>query len=800
MAKYLVIVESPAKARTINKFLGSNYVVRASNGHVRDLPKNELGVDIDHDFAPKYVRLSESSKPIAAIKEAAKQVESILLASDPDREGEAIGWHIAALLASEKKPIERIVFNAITRRAVLEAAKHPRPIDENLVNAQQARRVLDRLVGYKLSPLLQWSVQKGLSAGRVQSVAVRMVCEREDEIRRFVIEEYWTIDATFLTGANETFVGRLFQIRGEKAVIPNEPAAQDILRALEGARYQVASVERKEVRRRPYPPFITSSMQQEASRKLRFSPRATMRIAQQLYEGVELGGEGRVGIITYMRTDSTRIDPEALDDVRGYIRDNYDPAYLPEKPNFYKGKREAQDAHEAIHPTSAARTPESIRPFLTDDQYKLYNLIWMRFVACQMEPAVLDQMTVDVASGDYLFRATGSVVKFPGFTILYEETVEDTNGDDDQQHPLPPVESGAAVSASKLDPAQHFTKPPARYSEASLIRALEENGIGRPSTYAPTINTIQDRGYVERDRGRLKPTDLGEKVNTLLVEHFPDILDLQFTARLEEDLDHVEDGQREWHDLVKTFYGTFAKDLAEAQKRLVAGALGESETCPTCGKPMEIREGRFGIFVACQNYPECKTTKRIGKSEAQPTDEVCEQCGKPMVIRKGRFGEFMSCSGYPKCKNTFSLDKAGNKVAAPPKEPPRKTEQKCPKCGAFLLIRRSRLGEEFYGCEKYPKCKFTKPMELGLKCLRPGCDGNLVSKLAKRRRFIGCDKHPECDFAVFGTLDTKTPCPKCGNAWTYVSKRRNKPSVRYCPKPGCKYEEELMAESPDSEE
>lgn len=799
MAKYLVVVESPAKARTINKFLGSNYVVRASNGHVRDLPKNELGVDIQNDFMPKYVRLSDSAKTMSAIKEAAKKVDRILLASDPDREGEAIGWHIAALLANEKKPIERIVFNAITRRSVVDAAKHPRPIDENLVNAQQARRILDRLVGYKLSPLLQWSVQKGLSAGRVQSVAVRMVCDREDEIRRFIIEEYWTIDATFLTDRKESFSGRLFSINGEKAAIANGQAAQAILDALNGAAYQVSSVERKEIRRRPYPPFITSTLQQEASRRLRFSPQLTMRIAQQLYEGIELGEEGRIGVITYMRTDSVRIDPEALDDVRGFIRANYDAAYLPEKPNFYKGKRDAQDAHEAIHPTSAMRTPDSIKQFLTEDQYKLYTLIWQRYVACQMEPAILDQMIVDVTAGAYLFRATGSVTKFPGFTILYEETKEDSNGDEDAAHPLPPVERGEGVCAEKLQPDQHFTKPPARYTEASLIRALEENGIGRPSTYAPTINTVQERGYVEREKGRLKPTSLGEEVNKMLVGHFPDILDLQFTARLEEDLDLVEEGQREWHDLVRAFYTTFEKDLTEAQKRMVTEILGDEITCPTCGKPMEVREGRFGMFVACQDYPECKTTKRIGRSSVKETDETCEQCGKPMVIRQGRFGPFMSCSGYPKCKNTFSLDKSGQKVAPTPKEPPRKTDQKCPQCGAFLLIRKSRSGDEFYGCEKYPKCRFTKPMELGLKCPRPGCEGQLVNKVARRRRFIGCDKHPECDFAIFGSPDKQSPCPKCGYEWTYVSKRKNKSDLRRCPKPGCGFEEELPEAPPAGE-
>lgn len=793
MAKYLVVVESPAKARTINKFLGPSYIVRASNGHVRDLPKNELGVDVESNFAPKYVRMRDASKAIKALQEAAKKVEHILIASDPDREGEAIGWHVAALLEREKKPIERIEFNAITKRNVVEAAKHPRPINENLVNAQQARRVLDRLVGYKLSPLLQWSVQRGLSAGRVQSVAVRMVCDREDEIRRFIAEEYWTIDATLRTPRGDTFIARLNQIRGEKAVISNDAAARAILEALKGAEYRVASVESKEVRRRPYPPFITSTLQQEALRKLRLRPRQTMRIAQQLYEGVDLGEEGRVGVITYMRTDSTRIDPEALDDVRAYIRANFEPAMLPEQPNFYKGKKDAQDAHEGIRPTTAARTPESIRAYLDEDQYNLYLLIWQRFVASQMTPAVLDQTTIDTLANGHNFRATGSVMKFPGFTKLYEESVEDNGGDPDksQQNRLPEVFQGEPVEEQGLKPEQHFTKPPARYTEAGLIRALEENGIGRPSTYAPIINTITDRGYVEREKGRLKPTELGEKVNKLLVEHFPDILDIQFTARMEDDLDHVAEGRREWHELLREFYTAFQKDLGDAQQRLVGGVLGDDSVCPNCSKAMEVREGRFGMFIACVDYPKCKGTRKIAKAAAQETDQTCEQCGAPMVLRQGRFGPFMSCSTYPKCKNTYSIDQDGNKVVRAPKEPPQKTDQPCPQCGAFLVIRKSRKGESFYGCEKYPKCKFTKPMELGLKCLRPGCEGNLVSKVARGRRFVGCDQHPKCDFAVFGQLDKETSCAKCGNSWTYVTKPRNKPQVRHCPAPGCGHNETL---------
>ena len=791
MAKYLVVVESPAKARTINRFLGPSYVVRASNGHVRDLPKNNLGVDTEHDFSPTYVRLPEAAKPMKAIKEAAKNVDKILLASDPDREGEAIGWHVAALLKTEKKPIERIVFNAITKRNVLEAAKHPRPIDECLVDAQQARRVLDRLVGYKLSPFLQWSVQKGLSAGRVQSVAVRMVCDREDEIRKFIVEEYWTIDATLRTEREESFVARLHLIQGEKAQIPDQAAAQGIVAALEGADYRVNSVERKETQRRPSPPFITSTLQQDALRSLRFRPQKTMRIAQQLYEGIAIGDEGHVGLITYMRTDSTRLEQEALDDVRAYIRETFEAPFLPKKPNYYRGKKGAQDAHEAIRPTQTVHTPERIKAHLDEDQYRLYALIWKRFVACQMAPAVFDQTVIDVVARDYTFHATGSIMKFPGFTKLYEETREEPAQGAAQagQTPLPSVQEGEQVFEEGLRPEQHFTKPPARYTEAGLIRALEENGIGRPSTYAPTINTISTRGYVEREKGRLKPTSLGEEVNRILLEHFPGIIDLQFTARLEEDLDHVAEGKCKWQELVRAFYEVFEKDLAQAQEQIAKKVFGDDTRCPACGKAMELREGRFGVFLACVDYPECKTTKRLRQSQAEETDQVCEKCGAPMVIRRGRFGRFMSCSTYPKCKNTFSIDEDGNKIIRPPKEPPKKTDQKCPKCGGYLVIRKSRGGSEFYGCGSYPKCRFTKPMELGLKCPRPGCKGDLVSKMAGRRRFIGCDQHPDCDFAIFGQLDKETPCPACGHEWTYVTKARNKPRTRYCPAPGCDYHE-----------
>ncbi len=792
MAKSLVIVESPAKARTINKFLGRNYIVKASNGHVRDLPKNKLGVDVEKDFQPTYVRLRDASKTVKALTDAAKQVDQVLVATDPDREGEAIGWHVAELLKKTEKPISRVVFNEITKRAVVQATQHPRSIDANLVDAQQARRVLDRLVGYKISPMLQWSVRKGLSAGRVQSVAARLVCDRENEIRSFVAVEYWTLDAELLTIRDESFTARLNRIRGEKAELPDEAHTQEVMKAVEGARFEVSSVERKEVRRRPYPPFITSTLQQDASRKLRFGPRKTMRIAQQLYEGIQLGDEGRAGLITYMRTDSTRLAGEAIDEVRRYIAENFEAGMLPEKPNFFRSKKDAQDAHEAIRPTAAARTPEMVQPYLDKDQLALYTLIWKRFVACQMAPAVMDQTTVDVAAGDYEFRSVGTIVRFPGFTKFYEESsdndVEEKNG----QKALPEISQGESASLNKLTSDQHFTKPPPRYSEASLIRALEEKGIGRPSTYAPTLNTIQERGYVAREKGRLVPTELGEQVNELLVKHFPDILDVAFTARMEDELDHVEEGNREWHEVIRAFYGDFSRDLELAQRKMVKDAIGEDVRCPKCGGEMELREGWYGAYMRCKQEDECDGRISLRKkAQTEPTDEICEKCGAPMVIRSGRFGRFMACTNYPKCKQTHNVDEHGNKVEKPPKEEPVRTDQTCPDCGGTLLIRKNRRGEPFYGCEKYPKCRFTKPMELGLKCPQPGCEGDLVEKRMGRRRFIGCDQYPKCDFAAYGQLDKETPCPKCGHAWTTVVRSRSKPTVRRCPAPACGHEETL---------
>lgn len=816
MAKRLVVVESPAKAKTIGKFLGRNYTVKACFGSVRDLPKSSLGVDTENDFEPKYVTLREENtrKAVKDIKAAATKADEVLLATDPDREGEAIAWHVAEILRNYKKtediPIHRIVFNAITKANVKEAVENPRDVDDHLVDAQQARRILDRLVGYKLSPLLAWVINiKNMSAGRVQSPAVRMVVEREEEIRNFEPQEYWTIAANLLTPRTEGFQAKLHKRDGmtvkvgDDGHIKTEEDARKIVADLLKGEFTTSAVTRKEVRRRPSPPFITSTIQQEASRKLGMTPRTTMAVAQQLYQGVSLGGEGLTGLITYMRSDSTRLSPEALDEVRNYISKTYDNEMLPEKPNVYPSKKGAQDAHEAIRVTAASRTPDAVKQYLTEDQHKLYTLIWQRYVACQMTPAVFDQTTIEIQNGPYELRATGSIMKFPGFTIVYQESRDDDSSDKNGSKELPEVAEGEVLTLDEsvektergLAPEQHFTQPPPRYSEASLIRAMEENGIGRPSTYAAIVATILDRHYVEKESGRLVPTKLGERVNKWLVEHFDDIVSVDFTAKMEDDLDHVEEGNREWRELIREFYKEFAEDLEKTQDQMVTEFAGEDARCPECGAPVALAESWYGLYLACTRRPECKGKLRLERNKPEPTDEVCEVCGKQMVKRTGRYGKFLGCSGYPECTNTIKLDKQGNKVESPAKEPPKKTDEKCPDCkDGYLVIRKSRRGEEFYGCENYPKCRFTRPMPLNLKCPQKGCDGDLETKRAKRRRFIGCSNYPDCEFTVSGQVDKETKCPECGNSWTVTKKPKNKPRARFCPAPMCDYEAEIESE------
>jgi DNA topoisomerase I len=705
MAKNLVIVESPAKARTLEKFLGKDFHVEACGGHIRDLPSKSLGVKVDKDFEPNYQIIKGKEKIVKGLKSAAAKAKVVYLAPDPDREGEAIAWHLQALLGANGK-VKRIEFNEITKEAVTSAVKHPRKIDLDRVNAQQARRILDRLVGYKLSPLLWKKVRKGLSAGRVQSVAVRLICEREEEIGKFKKEEYWDILAGLANKAGAEFVAKLVA-KGEAAlgvrpkekgeVISSEASAKQIAAALEGSDFLVKEVRKKEQKRHPAPPFITSTLQQDAARKLGYSAKKTMTLAQKLYEGEEVSGHGRVGLITYMRTDSVRIANEAETEVRKYIAESYGKQFLPAAPVHYKKKKQAQDAHEAIRPTSVLRSPEKLKNDLQGDEFKLYELIWKRFVACQMEAAVFDQTAVDITAGEYLLRANGSVVKFEGFLKLYVESTDDNEAAEEKEGFLPLLTKGEKLKLLKVTPAQHFTEPPPRYTEASLVKELELRGIGRPSTYAPIISTVQERGYVTREGKALKPTEIGITTNGLLVKHFPLILDIKFTARMEDELDEVAEGKLPWVEALREFYGPFKDALAEADVKMekVKTEIMTDEICPTCGSKIVIREGRFGKFMACSTYPKCKFTKNLPEEEARfaALQETCEKCGKPMVVKRGRFGEFLACSGYPACKNIKPILK--------------KLGVKCPKCGAGdLAERRTKKGRLFYGCSNYPKCDF----------------------------------------------------------------------------------------------
>jgi DNA topoisomerase-1 len=698
MAKSLIIVESPAKARTLKKYLGSDFSVKASVGHVKDLPARRLGIDIDHDFAPEYVTIRGKGKVLQELRTEAKKAERIFLAPDPDREGEAIAWHIAnELNQTPQDQIYRILLHEITPKGVTEALQQPGRINEDKVSAQQARRLLDRLVGYKISPLLWQKVQRGLSAGRVQLVALRIVCEREQAISDFEPIEYWTLDAEMAADDPPPFRSRLFAIDGDKAQVSTDAEAQAILAALQDAAYHVAGVKKSTRRRNPAPPFITSTLQQDAARKLYFSARRTMRVAQQLYEGLAIGDEGEVGLITYMRTDSTRISADAVAEAKQFIEQEYGSDYVVAKPRVYKKQKAAQEAHEAIRPTSTLRTPEQIGAYLSNEQLSLYTLIWKRFVASQMSSAVLDHTTVDIDAKQYRFRSTGSVMRFPGFTTLYEEAAPEASTQDtdtEGKNPtLPQLTEGQAVETTSLVPNQHFTQPPPRFTEASLVNELEKLGIGRPSTYASILSTLRDRRYVEDQDRKFSPTELGTMVNELLVECFPDILDVQFTAQLEDKLDKIEEGQCNWVETLQNFYDPFVVDLqnaADTMRDIKKEVEETDEVCEKCQSPMIIRWGRFGRFMACSGYPECKNTKELATDTngvataiAPPVDAKCDACGKPMALKRGRYGEFLACTGFPECKTT--------KPAA--------VEMDCPEdgCGGQIVQRRSKRGRTFYG-------------------------------------------------------------------------------------------------------
>ncbi len=761
----LIIVESPTKVKTIRKYLGPEYDVRASVGHVKDLPKNTLGIDPEKQFEPTYQVIDSKKKVIADLKRAAAKAQQIFLAPDPDREGEAIAWHIAEEIGDKKKPIRRVLFNDLTRETILEAIAHPRELDFDRYEAQQTRRILDRLVGYQISPILWEKVKRGLSAGRVQSVAVRIICDREAEIRAFVPEEYWNTTA-LLEGSNPPpFEAKLTKIDGKKAKIGDAARSAEVVAILKDAAFAVASVEKKEVKRQPPPPFTTSKLQQEASRWLRFSAKKTMATAQRLYEGIELGPEGPVGLITYMRTDSVRIAAEALNDAREYIRSHYDGTFLPPKARVFKVAGAAQDDHEAIRPSSMAHPPQAIKQLLSPDQFRLYQLIWNRFLASQMNPALLDQTIVDIAAANCLFRAQGVVMRFPGFTVLYTEGKEDNGEENGLGKLLPEVREGEVLKLISLTPEQKFTQPPPRFSEASLVRELEENGIGRPSTYAAILSTIQEREYARLEKGKFVPTDLGILVTDLLVKNFPRILDVAFTASMETELDRIEEGKAKRLDTLNNFYLPFTEELRKAKANMRNIKREETPTdllCEKCGKPMVIKWGKNGRFLACTNYPDCKNTKNFTqdeKGEIRPeedrltTDIPCPLCGKPMLARQGRFGKFLGCSGYPECKHTIDVAPDGTPVAAPVEG--KTSDTLCEKCGKPMVAKRGRYGT-FLGCSGYPECKnIVKTRASGRPAgsaseqeltdvLCDKCGKPMAVKPGRYGKFLGCTGYPGC--------------------------------------------------------
>ncbi len=745
MSKYLVIVESEAKTKTIKKFLGKNFDVRSSVGHIKDLPKQRLGVDLEDGFNPEYITIRGKGKVLNELRKAAKSSDVVYIATDPDREGEAIAAHLAEEIQSRNPNIRRIMFNEITERAVKQALENPTSIDEAKVEAQKARRVVDRLVGYQVSPILWRTIYRGLSAGRVQSVALRLICEREEEIEKFVPQEYWSIVAKVKGEKTEAFKTKLFKIDGKKVEITHQDQALAIVDELKKQTFKVEKISKKPVVRQPSPPFTTSTMQQEAARRLGYTAKRIMMIAQQLYEGVELGKEGSVGLITYMRTDSTRIADEALQEVREYISRDYGLEYLPKKPRQFKVKSSAQDAHEAIRPTSMQRHPKKIKKYLTEEQYKLYELIWNRFVASQMEAARLEQTTIDISAGPrFAFRTTGSVILFRGFLQIYEEAKEETQADEEQEleHIPQNLRENEILTLLNLDPRQHFTKPPPRYTESSLVKELDALGIGRPSTYALIISTLLTRKYVVKNKRQLVPTELGKTVNQILIQNFPDIFNVKFTAFMEEQLDKVETGKKKFLQVVSEFYRPFshAVQKTEAKREQIKETLQQDteETCPKCGSPLIIRWGRNGQFVACTGYPDCRYTRPL-EEEQQESDETCERCGKPMVVKTGRFGKFLACSGYPECQNT-------------------------------------------------------RPFSIGVECPMEGCDGQIIERRSRKGRvFYGCSNYPTCKFATWYKPIARE-CPNCSSP--YLEERYNQTKGQYLYCPNCKTE---VREEPEEE-
>jgi len=893
MARSLVIVESPAKAKTINKYLGRDFTVKASIGHVMDLPKKTIGIRLPDEepkkkkkgrgkksnaapeksnkkpitlddariFEPTLQIISGKGKVINDLRKSASTATAVYLAGDPDREGEAISAHLAMVLSKptkyeeeassngnkaaeakeeeaeakrdgkgkskaakknrdeisippiDPKKIFRVTFNEITPKAIRAAFEKPRQVDSNLVDAQQARRVLDRIVGYKISPLLWDKVRRGLSAGRVQTVALRLIVEREQLIRAFVPQEYWTIHAMLDAGEPPIFEAKLSKYKGEDIEVANQEAADKIVAAVSKAKWQVTSVAQKEKKRNPPPPFTTSKLQQAAYNRLRYTAKRTMGVAQRLYEGVELGEEGSVALITYMRTDSVNVSQDALQQVRELIPERFGSSYLPEKPNYYKSKKDAQEAHEAVRPTDVSRTPEDVRKYLPDDQFKLYQLIWQRFVASQMLPAIFDQTSIDISAGDYTFRATGSVQKFDGYLRVYQMPVAGADREDDEKDDegegkaLPRVTEGQTLRLDQIRPDQHFTEPPPRYTEATLVKELEEKGIGRPSTYASIISTIVEREYVRKDQGRFTPTMLGERVSVLLVKSFDDVFDVTFTARLEEELDEIEEGKLPWRDAVREFWGKFVIDLAKAGDEMVSYKAGipTGKKCEKCGEGELLeRISRHGFFLGCSRYPDCDFIQDMApeltdEGNGENKVEYCDNCGKEMAIKRGRFGTFLACTGYPDCKTTRRLVQ-GTRIALQPDEP---LDEKCTLCGNGLVKKHGRFGE-FIGCSGYPKCKYTRPITMGIKC--PKCnEGEFVKRgsagkggRGRPRVFYGCSRYPDCDFTT-PHMPLAEPCPKCGAPFI-VEKKTKIGTVRSCLKEGCDWESVVADPMPPQHE
>ncbi|MFQ6108880.1 MAG: type I DNA topoisomerase [Candidatus Aminicenantales bacterium] len=746
MEKRLVIVESPAKARTVYRYLGNQYLVKASMGHVRDLPRERLGVEVENNFKPGYEIIPERKKTVAELRRFAKQCEAVLLAADPDREGEAICWHLSKILGRENKNIYRVLFHEITKKAIQEAFGHLGQIDQGKINAQQTRRILDRLVGYLISPLLWKKIGKGLSAGRVQSIALRLICEREKEIKDFIPEEYWTITAHLQASQPPCFAAQLSRIDGKKARIKDENQAKIVVDELHQAEFFLESIKIQEKKRTPPPPYITSTLQQDGFRLLRFPVKKTMSVAQKLYEGVEIGERGRVGLITYMRTDSVRVSNEALSQARTYIKENFSPPYLPPRARVYKNKKKAQDAHEAIRPTTFSLPPPEVKPYLKKEEYSLYRLIWNRFIASQMSAALIEETEFDIRASKYQFTAKGEVVIFDGFLALYPRKIK-------EEKVLPKAEEGELLKLIELESKQNFTQPPSRYTEGSLVKELEARGIGRPSTYAPIIATLQDRVYVVREKGRFIPTELGLFVTDYLIKNFPKLMEFEFTAKLEEELDRISEGQQDWLAYLRSYYSLLEKDLAKAMEE--EGVKGKGipleDVCPECGRRLVIKEGRYGRFRSCSGYPECKYRESMVKREATLLEEKCPQCGSNLVLRMGKYGSFIACSNYPQCTYT--------------KKERKDTGIPCPlDCGGTIVQRKTRKGKIFYGCSHFPKCRFATWDE----------------PLAR-------------------------PCPECGRSFIF---RRNpikgKPSL-YCIGEECGYKEEterrkLWESEPDSSE